>query len=139
MINEVVEVLLKQYADVAELADALVLGTSAKSVGVRVPSSAPKKVEIFKISTFFIFIQHYLKVLILLAFRVFHYSIYFQNYLKLFIIFWLLLGICSGYLLGKLTFFQKWLFFTDFYRFEPNLLGVIIFQNAYKSKVIRLK
>ena len=29
------------FADVAELADALVLGTSANGVGVRVPSSAP--------------------------------------------------------------------------------------------------
>lgn len=29
-------------ADVAELVDALVLGTSANGVGVRVPSSAPK-------------------------------------------------------------------------------------------------
>ena len=34
-------VLLIGFADVAELVDALVLGTSAKSVGVRVPSSAP--------------------------------------------------------------------------------------------------
>ena len=31
------------YADVAELVDALVLGTSVNDVGVRVPSSAPKK------------------------------------------------------------------------------------------------
>ena len=31
-------------ADVAELVDALVLGTSANGVGVRVPSSAPSKV-----------------------------------------------------------------------------------------------
>ena len=30
-----------KYADVAELVDALVLGTSANGVGVRVPSSAP--------------------------------------------------------------------------------------------------
>ena len=30
------------YADVAELADALVLGTSVNDVGVQVPSSAPK-------------------------------------------------------------------------------------------------
>ena len=30
-----------QNADVAELVDALVLGTSANGVGVRVPSSAP--------------------------------------------------------------------------------------------------
>ena len=30
-------------ADVAELVDALVLGTSANGVGVRVPSSAPHK------------------------------------------------------------------------------------------------
>ena len=29
------------YADVAELADALVLGTSVNDVGVQVPSSAP--------------------------------------------------------------------------------------------------
>ena len=29
------------YADVAELADALVLGTSTNGVGVQVPSSAP--------------------------------------------------------------------------------------------------
>ena len=36
-------------ADVAELVDALVLGTSANGVGVRVPSSAPKRifVELF--------------------------------------------------------------------------------------------
>ena len=33
--------LLSKYADVAELVDALVLGTSANGVGVRVPSSAP--------------------------------------------------------------------------------------------------
>ena len=32
-----------EYADVAELADALVLGTSANGVEVRVLSSAPKK------------------------------------------------------------------------------------------------
>ena len=31
-------------ADVAELVDALVLGTSVNDVGVRVPSSAPSKV-----------------------------------------------------------------------------------------------
>ena len=31
----------KEYADVAELADALVLGTSVNDVGVQVPSSAP--------------------------------------------------------------------------------------------------
>ena len=31
-------------ADVAELADALVLGTSVNDVGVQVPSSAPKLV-----------------------------------------------------------------------------------------------
>ena len=30
------------HADVAELVDALVLGTSANGVGVRVPSSAPE-------------------------------------------------------------------------------------------------
>ena len=30
-----------EYADVAELADALVLGTSVIDVGVQVPSSAP--------------------------------------------------------------------------------------------------
>ena len=30
-----------KYADVAELADALVLGTSVNDVGVQVPSSAP--------------------------------------------------------------------------------------------------
>ena len=34
--------LLLANADVAELVDALVLGTSANGVGVRVPSSAPK-------------------------------------------------------------------------------------------------
>ena len=33
--------LLVKYADVAELVDALVLGTSANGVGVQVPSSAP--------------------------------------------------------------------------------------------------
>ena len=33
--------LLLANADVAELVDALVLGTSANGVGVRVPSSAP--------------------------------------------------------------------------------------------------
>ena len=32
-----------EYADVAELVDALVLGTSTNGVGVQVPSSAPKK------------------------------------------------------------------------------------------------
>lgn len=32
-----------KYADVAELVDALVLGTSAYGVGVQVPSSAPTK------------------------------------------------------------------------------------------------
>ena len=31
-----------RYADVAELADALVLGTSVNDVGVQVPSSAPE-------------------------------------------------------------------------------------------------
>ena len=31
------------FADVAELADALVLGTSVNDVGVQVPSSAPEK------------------------------------------------------------------------------------------------
>ena len=31
-------------ADVAELADALVLGTSVNDVGVQVPSSAPDKI-----------------------------------------------------------------------------------------------
>ena len=34
--------LVNKYADVAELVDALVLGTSVNDVGVRVPSSAPK-------------------------------------------------------------------------------------------------
>ena len=34
--------LLLANADVAELVDALVLGTSVNDVGVRVPSSAPK-------------------------------------------------------------------------------------------------
>ena len=33
--------LLDRHADVAELVDALVLGTSVNDVGVRVPSSAP--------------------------------------------------------------------------------------------------
>ena len=33
--------LVNKYADVAELVDALVLGTSVNDVGVRVPSSAP--------------------------------------------------------------------------------------------------
>ena len=33
--------LTEKYADVAELVDALVLGTSTNGVGVRVPSSAP--------------------------------------------------------------------------------------------------
>ena len=32
---------VEKFADVAELVDALVLGTSANGVGVRVPSSAP--------------------------------------------------------------------------------------------------
>ena len=36
--------LLSKYADVAELVDALVLGTSVNDVGVRVPSSAPKQI-----------------------------------------------------------------------------------------------
>ena len=37
-------------ADVAELADALVLGTSVNDVGVQVPSSAPRRVfvELFE-------------------------------------------------------------------------------------------
>ena len=35
------KVLRKAHADVAELADALVLGTSVNDVGVQVPSSAP--------------------------------------------------------------------------------------------------
>ena len=33
----------KQYAEVAELADALDLGSSVTDVGVQVPSSAPKR------------------------------------------------------------------------------------------------
>ena len=36
-------ILLSGNADVAELADALVLGTSVNDVGVQVPSSAPNK------------------------------------------------------------------------------------------------
>ena len=42
--------LSSKYADVAELVDALVLGTSVNDVGVRVPSSAPKRVfvELFQ-------------------------------------------------------------------------------------------
>ena len=44
----------KTYADVAELADALVLGTSVNDVGVQVPSSAPKRVKI-KFHLFFFF------------------------------------------------------------------------------------
>ena len=38
----IINIVNKKYADVAELVDALVLGTSANGVGVRVPSSAPK-------------------------------------------------------------------------------------------------
>ena len=34
--------LIENYADVAELADALDLGSSAYGVGVRLPSSAPQ-------------------------------------------------------------------------------------------------
>ena len=37
----IINIVNKKYADVAELVDALVLGTSANGVGVRVPSSAP--------------------------------------------------------------------------------------------------
>ena len=44
------------YADVAELADALVLGTSVNDVGVQVPSSAPEKQTNF-VSLFFICIN----------------------------------------------------------------------------------
>ena len=40
-INVLLYVLLISNADVAELADALVLGTSVNDVGVQVPSSAP--------------------------------------------------------------------------------------------------
>ena len=47
IINFVVEI---QYADVAELADALDLGSSAFGVGVRLPSSAlNNKSELFEI------------------------------------------------------------------------------------------
>ena len=44
------------YADVAELADALVLGTSTNGVGVQVPSSAPnnKTYVSIEISIFYI-------------------------------------------------------------------------------------
>ena len=42
-------------ADVAELVDALVLGTSANGVGVRVPSSAPR--ENFNESSLYLRIQ----------------------------------------------------------------------------------
>ena len=38
--------LSSKFADVAELVDALVLGTSANGVGVRVPSSAPNNVSV---------------------------------------------------------------------------------------------
>ena len=40
-LNVVLYTLSGKHADVAELVDALVLGTSANGVGVRVPSSAP--------------------------------------------------------------------------------------------------
>ena len=36
-------IIIKSLADVAELADALDLGSSVFDVGVQVPSSAPKK------------------------------------------------------------------------------------------------
>ena len=45
------------YADVAELADALVLGTSVNDVGVQVPSSAPKRVKIKFHSLFLYFVK----------------------------------------------------------------------------------
>ena len=48
------------YADVAELADALVLGTSVNDVGVQVPSSAPNKENgDFLISVFFMQIMQF--------------------------------------------------------------------------------
>lgn len=40
-LNMLLYILSVKYADVAELADALVLGTSVIDVGVQVPSSAP--------------------------------------------------------------------------------------------------
>ena len=42
--NVLIYTLSIENADVAELVDALVLGTSVNDVGVRVPSSAPLKV-----------------------------------------------------------------------------------------------
>ena len=41
ILTHLIFIVNKKYADVAELVDALVLGTSANGVGVRVPSSAP--------------------------------------------------------------------------------------------------
>ena len=78
-------------ADVAELVDALVLGTSANGVGVRVPSSAPmtylfeltdkiktaKKYEIFAVLIF-------INQLFLLFF------LYYCYLVEYYIVFWLL-------------------------------------------------
>ena len=50
------------YADVAELADALDLGSSVDDVGVQVPSSAPQGFERFlNLSNLFIFHYFYYK------------------------------------------------------------------------------
>ncbi len=49
------------FADVAELADALDLGSSVTDVGVQVPSSAPIK-AITSVIAFFYFIQKALTV-----------------------------------------------------------------------------
>lgn len=50
------------FADVAELADALDLGSSVTDVGVQVPSSAPIKAITLVIAFFIYFIQKALTV-----------------------------------------------------------------------------
>lgn len=50
--NVLILISLIRYADVAELVDALVLGTSVNDVGVRVPSSAPLFKKWLKIATY---------------------------------------------------------------------------------------
>ena len=60
MINVLLYVLSIRNADVAELVDALVLGTSANGVGVRVPSSAPYNKNLISIEKSIFFIRFYL-------------------------------------------------------------------------------
>ena len=49
-------------ADVAELADALVLGTSVFDVGVQVPSSAPIKINHSSAMVYFLHVPQLLKI-----------------------------------------------------------------------------